>query len=146
MKKLLYNATFILLVLILATSCSRNDDNSPTPSSSNSVSTTLPQGEWKITYFNDSGTDETSHFTGYSFQFNSNGNVVATKGSNNVNGTWSDGNDNSTPKLVLNFGATVPFDDLNEDWHITQQNSTMIKLEHVSGGNGGTDTLYFEKI
>ncbi|MBP6334523.1 MAG: hypothetical protein KA444_03550 [Bacteroidia bacterium] len=110
------------------------------------MNSTLPQGQWKITYFNDSGNDETAHFTGYSFQFNSNGTVTATKGSTIVNGTWSDGNDNSTPKLVLNFGTTVKFDELNEDWHITQQSSTMIKLEHVSGGNGGTDLLYFEKI
>ncbi len=144
MKKLLSYSTFLLLILVLGTACSQNDDNSPTPSSA--INSTLPQGQWKITYFNDSGNDETAHFTGYSFQFNSNGTVTATKGSTIVNGTWSDGNDNSTPKLVLNFGTTVKFDELNEDWHITQQSSTMIKLEHVSGGNGGTDLLYFEKI
>ena len=145
MKKLLKYSAILLLFAVVATSCDRNDDNSPSPSSP-TVNTTLPQGQWKITYFDNSGNIETSHFTGYSFQFNSNGTVTATNSGTTVSGTWSDGNDNSTAKLVLNFGAQVPFDDLNEDWHITQQSSTSIKLQHISGGNGGTDNLYFEKI
>jgi hypothetical protein len=44
------------------------------------------------------------------------------------------------------FNLTNNFEDLNEDWHIVSQSSTRIELIHVSGGNGGTDTLTFERI
>lgn len=136
------SALFLMVSFIFLSSCSSDDDNQPAPSVSSSIS----QGSWKITYFVDSGTDETGNFSGYSFQFNTNGTVSATKGGTTVNGTWSDGNDNSHSKLELNFGTVPVFNDLNEDWHVTMQNSTIIKLQHVSGGNGGTDILYFEKI
>jgi len=142
MKIILSCLSIILILVVTTTSCKKDNDNSP----SNNLNSTMVSGSWRITYFNDSGNDETSHFTGYSFQFNSNNSVVAVNGSSNINGTWSTGNDNSTSKLVLSFGNTPPFDDLNEDWHVTMQNSTLIKLQHVSGGNGGTDLLYFEKI
>ena len=71
--------------------------------------------------------------------------MSATSGSTLVNGTWSSGNDDSQDKLYLNF-TTSPFDDLSEDWHVVEQNSSTIKLEDVSGGNGGTDYLTFEKV
>lgn len=143
MKKLLIYPTTIIFLAMLLFSCKKDDDNS-TPSPT--ITSTISQGNWRISYFNDSGNDETSHFTGYSFQFNSNGNLTATKGSDIKNGTWSNGGDDSQSKLVINMGSTPPFDDLNEDWHVTSQSSTSIKLEHVSGGNGGTDILHFEKI
>ena len=39
----------------------------------------------------------------------------------------------------------MDLDELNSDWHIIEQNSNTIKLEDVSGGNGGTDYLTFIK-
>jgi hypothetical protein len=39
----------------------------------------------------------------------------------------------------------VPFDELNDDWHIIEETSTKIRLQDVSGGSGGTDLLTFEK-
>lgn len=125
------------------TSC-KKDDNSSSNSAS-VLNSTVQQGSWKITYYNDSGNDETGHYNGYAFQFNSGGTVTATKAGNTVNGTWSSGNDDSTLKLILNF-TTAPFNELNDDWHVIQQNSTQIKLEDVSGGNGGIDYLTFVKI
>ena len=112
---------------------------------SSSISTTVQSGKWRITFYEDSGNNETNHFTGYSFQFNSNGTIVATNGGNSTNGTWSNGNDDSQTKLLLNFTST-PFDELSDDWHVIQQNSSIIKLEDVSGGGSGTDYLTFEKI
>ncbi|MEZ4988540.1 MAG: hypothetical protein R2795_26535 [Saprospiraceae bacterium] len=38
------------------------------------------------------------------------------------------------------------FEELNEDWEIISQSDTRIELVHVSGGNGGTDYLTFERI
>jgi hypothetical protein len=142
MKNLLYSS-LLTFFIVLASSCNK-DDNSLTEQK-NTVTTNVQQGNWRITYFNDSGNDETSYFNGYVFQFNTNTTVVATKTGSTVNGTWNIGNDDSTVKFILDFGSTVKFEDLNDDWHVIEQSATLIKLEDVSGGNGGTDYLTFEK-
>lgn len=145
MKKQITQITLLIFAMAtLVISCKKDDNSSPDPSPL--VNTTIQQGKWKITLFNDSGNDETNHFTNYNFQFNSDGTINAASSGNTVNGTWSGGNDDSQQKLILNFGTTVHFEELNDDWHILQQNSSIIKLEDVSGGNGGTDLLTFEKI
>ena len=102
------------------------------------------QGTWKVTLFNDSGNEETQNFAGYNFTFNSNGTIAAVKNASTVNGTWNTGSDDSQNKLILDFGTTVQFSELNEDWVILEQTASKIRLEHVSGGNGGTDLLTFE--
>lgn len=137
MKNLL--SISILVLVMAASSCKKDDNNSP------SINNTVQEGKWKVTLFNDSGNDETNHYTGYEFQFNPDGTITATKTGSTVSGTWSNGNDDSQQKLVLGF-STPPFDELNSDWHLLEQNSSLIKLEDVSGGNGGTDYLTFSKI
>ncbi|MBK5192687.1 MAG: hypothetical protein JJE07_05645 [Flavobacteriaceae bacterium] len=111
----------------------------------------LQSGTWKITKFLDSGDDETNHFTGYNFTFGSNGTLTVANGSNTFNGTWSitDSNSNDDTQddleLVINFNLTNDFEDLNDDWDFVSQSSTKIELIDISGGNGGTDNLTFEK-
>ncbi len=141
---LLPEILFILLILVSFSSC-KKDDNSSSNNTATVLNSTITQGGWRVTSYIDSGNNETSHYTGYAFTFQSGGVVTATKSGSTVNGTWSSGNDDSTLKLVLNFGTIDPFRELNDDWHVVQQTSTMIKLEDVSGGNGGTDYLTFEK-
>lgn len=141
---LLPEILFILLILVSFSSC-KKDDNSSSNNTATVLNSTITQGGWRVTSYIDSGNNETSHYTGYAFTFQSGGVVTATKSGSTVNGTWSSGNDDSTLKLVLNFGTTDPFQELNDDWHVVQQTSTMIKLEDVSGGNGGIDYLTFEK-
>ena len=117
----------------------------------NSVNTIVTAGTWKITLFNDSGTDETNHFTGYNFTFGANNVLTAANGTNTYTGTWSvtdsNSNDDSINDLHFNIGFASPdnFEDLTEDWSILEKTSTLIKLKHVSGGNGGTDYLTFSK-
>lgn len=129
-----------MLIIVLVTSC-KKDDKSLSPGATNSIQ----QGQWKITSYIDSGNNETSHYTGYTFVFASGGVVTATNQGSTVNGNWSSGTDDSQLKLYLTFTAT-PFSELNDDWHIVQQTSSLIQLEDVSGGNGGTDYLTFEKL
>lgn len=137
-------AVFVFAFTTLITSC-KKDDNSSSNTNSN-LSSTIQQGTWKVTSYIDSGTDETNHYTGYVFQFNTNGTVVASKTGSTVNGSWSKGTDDSQAKLILDFGATAPFDELNDDWNVIEQSSSIIKLEDISGGGSGTDYLTFEKI
>lgn len=43
------------------------------------------------------------------------------------------------------FGSPADFAELSEDWDIISHSATKIELIHISGGNGGTDLLTFEK-
>lgn len=134
---------FFMFVLVLAasffTSC---DDNSNSSNNNN----TPASGKWKITYFFDKK-DETSNFSGYVFDFNSNGSLTATNGSQSWSGTWSTGIDDSKDKFLISFSVAVPssLSDLQEDWVIIQMDDALMHLEHTSGGNGDTDIVKFEK-
>jgi len=139
-------------MLNVASMCSSDDNNSNSSADPTPVINTVNQGTWKITLYNDSGTIKTSNFTGYNFTFGSGSALTATNGSNTYNGTWSvtssDSNDdNPSNDLDFNIGFSTPanFADLTDDWDIITYTSTKIQLIDISGGNGGTDYLTFEK-
>ena len=139
-----------IVLLIGFISCNEDDDNVPV-NDINKIQSNVENGVWKITKFIDSGTDETNHFTGYNFKFNSSGVLNASDGSNNYDGNWSITNSNSNDdsqddlEFNINFNLTNDFEDLNDDWDFISQTSTKIELIDISGGNGGTDYLTFEK-
>jgi hypothetical protein len=145
MKQLL--SALIALALtcsIMSSSCKKDDDVviTPTPST---VTGTMSEGTWKVTVYTDKGTDHLFWFSSYKFEFK-NGAIKATGNGNIVNGSYAAGNDDSKVKLILNFGNVSLFDELNEDWIVLEQTTSKIRLQHTSGGNGGTSTLTFEKI
>ena len=138
-------ASIGIFSLLCALSCTKDNINIA------KVKSNVQTGTWRITKFIDSGVDETNYFTGYNFTFNSSGVLNANNGTNNYNGTWSvtdsNSNDDSPNDLDFNiyFNLTNNFLDLNDDWDFISQSSTKIELIDVSGGNGGTDYLTFEK-
>jgi len=142
-----------ILSLLLIMSCSSDDDNNSNNNAQNDIENNVQSSSWQITNFIDSGTDETTDFTGYNFTFESSGILNANNGSNDFNGTWSvtnsDSNDDSPDDndldFNINFNLTNNFEDLNDDWDIISQSDTKIELTDVSGGNGGTDFLTFER-
>jgi len=134
MKYLPKVTLYISLLLISSLgflSCS--NDNNPVNNSGN------PDGSWRVSLFFDSG-DETSNFSGYTFQFNSNGQLTATNGSTTVNGTWSQ----ASGRMIINFGTTSPFDDLNDDWVIEEKTTTSIKLKEDNPAQD--DKLQFTRL
>jgi hypothetical protein len=137
------------LILNTASTCS-NDDNSSS-SNQTQVTNTVVSGTWKITLYNDSGTVKTTNFSGYNFTFGANNALVASNTTNNYTGTWSvtdsNSNDDSLSDLDFNIAFTTPanFQDLTDDWDIVSRTDNKIELIDVSGGNGGTDYLTFEK-
>jgi hypothetical protein len=154
MKKVILSLTVAcVFILSTASGCSSDDDNSTTtPANPTPVITTVTQGTWRITSYIDSDNDETNHFTGYNFTFASGSLLTATNGTNTYTGTWSvtnsDSNDdNPSNDLDFNifFSTPVDFSDLSDDWDIASRTDTKIQLIDVSGGNGGTDYLTFEK-
>jgi hypothetical protein len=141
----------ILLVISFGmVSCSDNDEGPDLPSMQE-IEDTMNSGNWRITKFIDSGKDETNHFTGYDFVFNENGVLETSNGTNTYSGTWSvsdsNSSDDSPDDLDFNilFNLTNDFEDLNDDWDILSITPSKIELVDVSGGNGGTDFLTFEK-
>ncbi len=148
MKKIRLLTLILIAGSIFLASCSKDDNSLDTSDKVSEISNLAQSGTWKVTYFNDSGNDETYHFTGYSFTFASGGSVNAVNGSAVQSGTWSvtsGSSSSSSNKFILNFSEVEPFDELNDDWDILEYTSSIIKLKDISGGNGGTDYLTFEK-
>lgn len=153
-----------MVFALLFISCS--SDNSDDVITANSmadiqeITNLVSSGTWTITNFMDSGSDETPNFNDYGFSFNADGNLVAENGSITVNGTWSVTDDNSSDDsnddssiddssddidFNIFFATPSNFNELSEDWDIVSRTNSKIELIHVSGGNGGTDNLTFEK-
>ena len=159
MKKGIYKSFLLMLGLsLMSFTCSSDDDNSGNNNSQEiaEIENTAEAGTWRITNFNDSGQNETSDFSGYDFTFNPNGTLIASNGTNTLSGTWSvtddsNSSDDSSSDDDIDFNIFFPvsessdFEDLNDDWDITSVTSTRIELIDISGGNGGTDVLVFEK-
>jgi hypothetical protein len=110
-------AIFAAHTLLFAT-CSKNDDVVQ-PGSGGNIA-----GTWRISMYWDNK-DETAHFTGYTFSFNSNGQLTATNGSGTVTGSWTE----TSNKLIVDFGAHPILGELNDDWQKVEKTTTSIKLK-----------------
>ncbi len=164
MKHLKVYRIILVIGLMIIIGCSTDDSNNDSQSSTAQVEeaqSTAQNGTWRITNFNDSGQDETSDFNGYVFAFASNGTLTVTNGNNTITGSWSvtddsnsssdssDDDGDSSSDVDFNIFFPVPesndFEDLNDDWDINSISDTVIDLIDISGGNGGTDILTFER-
>lgn len=105
----------------------------------------LTTGTWYVSYFNEDGIVETSDYNGYNFTFFGSSNIEVSKNSVITLGTWSTFIDGGYNKIEFTF-VNSNLEDLEEDWIILEYTPTVIRLKHVSGGNGGTDYLNFTKI
>jgi hypothetical protein len=133
-------------------SCS-NDEESSISIDSTSVINTVQSGTWRVTFYQDSGVNETSNFTGYNFTFGPLNALTVSNGTNNYAGEWSvtndDDSDDDNPSNDLDFNilfdSPANFFELSEDWNIIELTDAKIKLEHISGGDGSTDYITFQK-
>lgn len=149
---------FLAVLFLFSVSC-QSDDSNNTPTfpqnlqAINNVNQSVQQGDWRITYYFDTDSDETSRFTNYTFTFGSGNVLTATNGTNTYTGTWlvtnsnSSNDDNPDSDLDFNiaFSSPASFQELTDDWDIVSYTATRIELIDISGGNGGTDHLVFEK-
>ncbi|MDH5413355.1 MAG: hypothetical protein OEW87_04395 [Flavobacteriaceae bacterium] len=151
MKKYFLSAVLTLGLFLLTFSCSSDKVMTDNSAEIKQISDMAKSGIWRITNYNDSGQDETSDYTGYSFTFNENGTLIATNGTNTYSGTWSVSDDSSSDDnpddidFNIFFASPPNFEELSDDWDISSSSSVKIELIDVSGGNGGTDLLTFEK-
>ena len=119
------------------------DDDSQSSGGNGNLSAILSDGTWYVSYFYDD-TNQTSVYAGYTFTFNTNGTSSVLRNSVSINGSWSNYIDGNEEKLELDYDGSI-LDELEEDWEVVEYSSTQVRLKDVSGGNGGTDYLYFSK-
>lgn len=159
--KIIKKISSLLLITLLVFACTSDDSNNNNinGNSADQVREIAQSGTWRISYFFDTDEDETANFNGYSFTFGEDGTLTAVSGTTTVIGEWSvvddssnsssDDDGNSTDDDDFNIFFPVPetndFEDLNDDWDIVSVTANKIELTDVSGGNGGTDFLTFEK-
>jgi hypothetical protein len=139
------NTLFVLSMGIAIFFAGCKKDNSPSNITATNVSGTASTGSWHVTYFLDDNSDHTADLAGFVFGFSSSHVLTAIKADSTITGSWSAGNDDSKVKLVLSFVSPSLFEELSEDWQVIELTSTKIRLQHISGGNGNTDYLTFEK-
>lgn len=147
---------FRVLILSIATfslvACSSDDDGDPLNENlKREIENSLKNNTWIITKYIDSGEDELYHYNGYEFMFADSGVLTATNGINTYTGTWSITNSSSSSSssndvdFNIFFASPEDFEELSDDWDILSNTSTKIELIDISGGNGGTDYLTFER-
>lgn len=101
---------------------------------------TITKGSWGIPYFFDDS-EKTSSYSGYSFVFNSDKSVVATKGTLSETGQWDSTVQNGVRELKINFSSEL-LGKLDNNWNLFEFNNSKIRLRDVSNS---TTYLYFEK-
>lgn len=123
MKKL-----YPLLFLILLAGCKKEKQ------AENLVVQAMVNGQWKVTKFTKGGTDKTSDFASYKFQFQTNFTVDAiNNGSLEKTGSWNA--DASSQTITSNFSnATNPLALLNGTWKITNNSWTWVEASQTVNG------------
>jgi len=121
---------FLIALTISLFSCSKSNDSNP----SSTNKTDQVSGNWTVTYYLDSGKDETSDFSGYTFAFNSGHALQALNGSGTFTGTWwigdsSSNDDSSSNKLVIMISGNKAMNNLQHDWLIVKLTDTEIWLQ-----------------
>jgi hypothetical protein len=125
---------FVLALAISLASCSKsNDDNPSNNNNNNSNINEQVSGNWTVTYYFDSGKDETSDYSGYSFEFATDGTLTAIHSTGNFAGTWrigdsSSDDDSSSNRFVITITGNKRMDDLQDDWVIDSISDTEIRL------------------
>lgn len=103
----------------------------------------MTDGQWKITKFTQNGSDITSSFSSYKFQYYSNKTVDAiNNGVTERTGNW-DGNATSMTTWANFPGATEPIALINGTWNITKNSWTYVEATQTNGTE--TKTLRLDK-
>jgi hypothetical protein len=114
-------------------------DNTSTPLDFMQIVTS---NTWKISYYFQNSV-KTSVYDGYTFVFNSNYKVVATKAGVSYNGTWSTKVDNGVREFEVKFESDL-LGKLDEGWKVFEFNNSKLCFSHKDDSYDN-DYLYFEK-
>lgn len=163
MKNILVFGRMIMLSLLFTLgSCTSSDDNDnslPGGAGGGSVGnvnaqideikTIMISGSWVVTFYFDTDHEETNNFTTFLFVFNPQGSINASNGVDTNNGTWSvspDSSGDGNIDFTIFFADPPDFAEISDEWEVLSYTNDKLELRDVSGGNGGTDLLTFERF
>ena len=134
--KILYVAALLILTI---SSCKKTKEKI----AEDLIIQAMTSGQWVITSFKHNGTDITTDFSAYRFQYYSNKTVDAiNNGTVERSGVW-DG-DAKTMTTTANFtNATYPITLINGSWHITNNSWTFVEATQTNGSD--VKTLRLDK-
>lgn len=150
LKKYFMKKYMMILVMVsisvFMTSCSSDDLSDLTvPETEDLVAGT---GSWKVTYFYDKDKDETSDFNGWTFTFNDDGTLTASKGSETYTGSWniksSDDDPDYDKEIVIIITGAYPLDEMSDDWIIIELTDSNMKLKDDS--DDGIEELHLQAV
>jgi hypothetical protein len=91
----------------------------------------ITDGSWHISFWE----GQHGNYTGFNFTFLANGTMTAVKNGVTISGTWDLYEDGSHEKIALDF-SNADLDELNDDWKVTEYNSTNFRLKDDHSGSG----------
>jgi len=131
------------LLIIISLACLTGCKKVIEKKAETAIMNAMTDGQWVITTFISNGTNITTDFSAYRFQYFTNYTVNAIKSGNVENtGNWE--GDVNTMSIFANFpNATNPLLLLNGTWHVTDNSWTYVKATMTIGNE--TRTLRLDK-
>ena len=124
--KILYVAALLVLPII---SCKKTKEKI----AEDLIIQAMTNGQWVITSFKQNGTDITTDFSAYKFQYYSNKTVDAiNNGTVEKTGVW-DGDANTMTTTASFANANYPITLINGSWHITNNSWTFVEATQTNG-------------
>ncbi len=122
MKKIVFSLLTVLILSLYSCDPQGNTDSN--------VPQVVTSGNWRVSLFSDSGNDETGNYSGYTFLFNENGTLAASRNGSTRNGTWSI--NSSSNKFIIDLGVKNDpaniLGELTNDWKILSKSATEVRL------------------
>ncbi|OQY96084.1 MAG: hypothetical protein B6D37_02960 [Sphingobacteriales bacterium UTBCD1] len=129
----------LIPILFILFSCKKVKENI----AQDAIISAMTSGQWVITQFTNNGSNITSSFSGYKFQYYSNKTVDAIKNGNvEKTGNW-DGNASTMTTWASFPGAGAPLDLINGTWHIDNNSWTFVVASQANGSD--TKTMRLDK-
>jgi heat shock protein HslJ len=135
------NLILLPVVAIFLASCSQNDTSSDPIADLAVQNNMVVESQWTVNQFIDSGKDETSDFSGYTFKFNTDGTLISVSSGTTFEGTWvliqgktspdDSGNlsdDDKLNKLTINITGNKNMDHLSQKWLVDKITASEIWL------------------
>jgi hypothetical protein len=134
--KILYVAALLVLPIL---SCKKTSERI----AQDLVIQAMTNGQWVITSFKQNGTDITTDFSVYKFQYYSNKTVDAiNNGTVEKTGVW-DGDAKTMTTTASFVNANFPLSLINGSWHITNNSWTFVEATQTNGSE--VKTLRLDK-
>jgi hypothetical protein len=122
-----YTHIFVIIILLMA-SCSKEKSSEV---KENLILDYMTAGSWVLDLFTSSTINILPEFNGYTFQFNRNGTVTASKGTMVVTGTWYGNQDDRSVTASFPQGSG-PLLRLNATWYLFNTTLNSVQARAIS--------------